>query len=65
MWKHKRNFKKANQASSDEKKESETKNTRDAINSRQDLAEGKISKLENKVIETVQDKAHRGEKRHK
>lgn len=47
-----------NQTSSDEnKKKSEIKNTLDGITSRQDLAEGKISELENKAIETAQDKS--------
>lgn len=62
MQKHKRNFKKTNQTSSDENKKSERKNTLNGINSRYDLAEGKISELENKVPEAVQDKAQGGKK---
>lgn len=46
-------------------KKSEMKNTLDAINSRQDLAEGKLSELENKEIEAVQDEVRREQKRAK
>lgn len=46
-------------------KKSEMKNTLDAINSRQDLAEGKLSELENKEIEAVQDEVWREQKRAK
>ena len=42
-------------------KNSERKNTLNGINSRQDLAEGKIIELENKEPEAVQDKAQGGD----
>ena len=46
-------------------KKSERKNTLNGINSRYDLEEGKISELENKVPEAVQDKARGGKKNFK
>ena len=43
-------------------KKSERKNTLNVIYSRYDLEEGKISELENKVPEAVQDKARGGKR---